>query len=100
MIARSLGVLLLGGEEEKKKQRIQMADNVSSKHASIFLAVHGRLWQCMGAMEKPPWCCLADPIKEEVIGPKALVTAPPPEEFHLGWKGQADLGSVMWLTCR
>lgn len=97
MIARSLRVLLLGGEEEKKQNTgCKWGIMFSSKHANIFLAVLGRLWF---SMEKPPWCCLADPIKEEVIGPKVLVAAPPPEEFHLGWKGQADLGSGMWLTC-
>lgn len=68
-----------------------MAHNVSSKRANIFLAVEGRLWY---SVEKPLWCCLAAPIKEEVTGPKALVAAPPPEEFHLCWKWRADLGSA------
>lgn len=69
---------------------MQMTHNVSSHRANIFLAVEGRLWYFM---EKPPWCCLATPVKEEGIGPKALVAAPPPEEFHLCCERAADLGS-------
>lgn len=70
---------------------MQMDRKASSKHASVFLAVQGRLWYSAG---KPRRCCLAALVKEEAIGPKALVAAPPPEEFHLCWKPRADLGAA------
>ena len=64
---------------------MQMAHNVSSKLANIFLADEGRLWY---SVEKPPWCRLAAPTKEEVIGPKALAAALQKSSICAGDNGQ------------